>query len=93
MVTPHAVIATVSGRVQGVGFRYTTQRVGARLGLDGWVRNQHDGTVQVHVQGAADVVDRFIEFLKEGPPAARVIGVEVSEVSADTDLTGFSVTY
>lgn len=91
MKDKRAIIATVTGRVQGVGYRYTTQRVGARLGLDGWVRNQPDGTVQTWAQGSPDVVARFLGFLEEGPPAARVVNVATTEMAHDPDITGFRV--
>jgi len=62
----------VTGRVQGVGFRWWTQRTGQALGLGGHVRNRPDGSVEVHVRGPAARLDAFEEALKEGPPAARV---------------------
>ena len=93
MSEQRAIVATVTGRVQGVGFRYTTQRVGARLGLDGWVRNQTDGTVRTWAQGSPEVVARFLGFLEEGPPAARVVDIAVDEVTPDLELTGFQVRY
>jgi acylphosphatase len=93
MKEQRAILATVSGRVQGVGYRYTTQRVGAQLGLVGWVTNQADGTVRTWAQGPADLVARFIGFLEEGPPAARVVAVTVADVSTDPGLSGFRVRY
>ncbi|MEJ2203086.1 MAG: acylphosphatase [Gemmatimonadota bacterium] len=62
----------VSGRVQGVGFRWWTQRTGRALGLGGHVRNLPDGSVEVHARGPAQSLDAFERALKEGPPAARV---------------------
>jgi DNA ligase D-like protein (predicted 3'-phosphoesterase) len=73
---PVALRAHVSGRVQGVGFREGTVARARRLGLLGWVRNEEDGTVAVHAEGAPDAVDELRAFLAEGPPAARVDGVE-----------------
>ncbi len=86
-----AVDATVTGRVQGVGFRFTTQRVASALGLEGWVKNQSDGSVRTWAQGDSSVVDRFLGFLEEGPPASRVAAVAVTEVPPDSGLTGFHV--
>ena len=91
MNAERAVVAVVTGRVQGVGFRYTTQRIGSGLGLAGWVMNQFDGTVQTWAQGSDDAVGRFIDFLGEGPPAARVIDLSVEEVTPDPALDGFRV--
>lgn len=62
----------VRGRVQGVGFRWWTERTATRLGLGGWVRNEVDGSVVVHVVGAADDVDRFRDALLGGPVGSRV---------------------
>lgn len=88
-----AIVATVTGRVQGVGFRYSTQRVGASLNLDGWVKNQVDGTVRTWAQGEPDSVAQFISFLDTGPPAARVSNVSVADVPPDPTLGGFQVRY
>lgn len=62
----------VSGRVQGVGFRWSTARRAGDLGLRGTVRNRTDGTVEVHVAGDADAVERLRSWLEKGPRAARV---------------------
>ena len=86
-----SIAATVRGRVQGVGFRYSTQRIAQQLGLDGWVRNRHDGAVELLAQGHPDVIDRFVAFLEEGPPAARVTSVDLREVTADQTINGFRV--
>ncbi|MDX2343284.1 MAG: acylphosphatase [Acidimicrobiia bacterium] len=88
-----AITAAVAGRVQGVGYRYTTQRVAADLGLDGWVRNQQDGTVSVMAQGPPTAVRRLVAFLEQGPPAARVTSCEVNECPPNPDAAGFSVKY
>ena len=91
--TKRAITAVVTGRVQGVGYRYTTQRVGQRLGLVGWVRNEADGSVTVRAQGDSETVSRFIDFLDEGPPAARVETATVTDQPLDRDLSGFRVSY
>jgi acylphosphatase len=71
------VRAVVTGRVQGVGFRYSTQEVAIRLGLGGWVRNLSDGRVELEAEGDRPALDRLLEFLRAGPRMARVDGVEV----------------
>jgi len=71
-----AVRATVRGRVQAVGFREATVAEARRRGVFGWVRNGDDGTVLVHAEGPEGAVDELVEFLREGPPAARVEAVE-----------------
>jgi acylphosphatase len=91
LANKRAVVATVSGQVQGVGFRYSTRRIGANLGLEGWVMNQSDGTVRAWAQGDTETVDRFLGFLEEGPPAAHVIEVDTRDVAPDLSLSGFQV--
>lgn len=65
----------VSGAVQGVGFRDATVRRAHSLSVRGWVRNEPDGSVQVHAEGVLPAVESLIAFLREGPPPARVDGV------------------
>lgn len=64
------------GRVQGVGFRWSTARTADELDLRGTVRNRPDGSVEVHARGSAGALDRLREWLREGPPSARVVEVE-----------------
>lgn len=73
-----SVRAVISGRVQGVWFRGWTEREAQKLGLSGWVRNCPDGTVEALFSGDAVDVDAMIAACWSGPPAARVISVEVS---------------
>jgi DNA ligase D-like protein (predicted 3'-phosphoesterase) len=67
-----AIRASVSGGVQGVGFREATRRRARDLGVLGWVRNEADGTVAVHAEGAAEAVQELVEFLRGGPRGAAV---------------------
>jgi len=62
----------VRGVVQGVGFRHATVRQAHALGITGWVANLEDGSVEAMVQGSANQVDRMLEWLRRGPPSARV---------------------
>jgi acylphosphatase len=66
----------VQGRVQGVGYRNSTVRRAHELGIGGWVQNMEDGTVEAVIQGPPDQVDRMLEFMRRGPPAARVTELE-----------------
>ncbi len=84
--------ATVSGRVQGVSFRYHTDQQANRLGLTGWVRNASDGTVRLEVQGPADAVEQLLTWVRSGPSHAVVDHVEVHELDPKDDDTGFRVT-
>ncbi|MEM2478473.1 MAG: acylphosphatase, partial [Thermoproteota archaeon] len=67
----------VSGRVQGVFFRYETKSLADRLGVKGWVRNLPDGRVEAVFEGEEETVMKMIEFCKKGPPGARVTDVKV----------------
>ena len=81
-----AVRYIVSGRVQGVGFRWFVMREAARLDLAGYVRNLPDGTVEVVAQGAVSALVSLESALRHGPPAARVDGVDKSNLSHQMDL-------
>ena len=71
----------ISGRVQGVGFRFHMQRRARELGVTGWVRNRHDGTVEAMVQGTPEAVDAMIAAARQGPRSALVTDVRVSDGS------------
>ena len=71
----------ISGRVQGVGFRYSMQHEARRLGITGWVRNCRDGTVEAIVEGSEEAVEAILEWARRGPPVARVQGVAITEIS------------
>jgi acylphosphatase len=60
-----------------VGFRYSLRVEARRLGITGWVRNRHDGSVEAMVQGAAEAVEALIGWSRQGPPGARVTDVQV----------------
>ena len=72
----------VSGRVQGVGYRYYARDVALSLGLCGWVRNVCDGSVELEVQGEQRSIDRFLEELKEGPSLSRVTDLKIREIAS-----------
>lgn len=67
----------VSGRVQGVFFRAETQRKAKQLGLDGWVRNVDDGSVEVLICGAEAEIQKMLAWLQQGPPLAAVAAVSL----------------
>lgn len=73
-------VLVVRGRVQGVGFRASCAAQARRLGLDGWVRNLADGSVQVLADGPAAAVEALISWCRHGPPLARVDDVAVLDV-------------
>jgi acylphosphatase len=82
----------ISGRVQGVGFRYYVERIALREGLSGYVRNLRDGSVETMVEGDAESVGRFDIAVRQGPPGARVRDVETTELTPAGRTTGFMVT-
>jgi acylphosphatase len=73
--------ARVSGRVQGVGFRFFVQRGARRRGLTGYVLNEPQGGVRVEAQGPTDVVEDFLQELEKGPGLARVETVHVERLA------------
>ncbi len=79
----------VEGRVQGVAFRAWTVREAVGLGLDGWVRNRMDGSVEAVFAGAPEAVDDMVRRVGKGPRAARVDRIEREPV-ADPGPIGFS---
>ncbi len=81
----------VRGRVQGVGFRWFVEREAHMLGIAGWVRNNHDGSVEVLAQGTRDQLSGLHGRLREGPRAARVDAVEVSEATPAQGLSSFRI--
>lgn len=81
---------TVSGRVQGVSFRYYASERAQAHGVAGWVRNCSDGTVEAVLEGEAEAVERLVRFFHTGPPLARVEDVRVAD-EAPQGLTGFHV--
>jgi acylphosphatase len=81
----------VRGRVQGVGFRWFVEREAHMLGVAGWVRNNHDGSVEVLAQGTRDQLSGLHSRLREGPRAARVDAVEVSDATSVSGLSSFRI--
>jgi acylphosphatase len=82
----------ISGRGQGVGFRYFAEAAAAREGLNGSVRNLPDGRVEAVAEGDAESVERFERAIRHGPPGARVDHVEVDDTVPSGRDTGFTVT-
>jgi acylphosphatase len=81
----------VRGRVQGVGFRWFVEREAHILGIAGWVRNNHDGSVEILAQGTRDQLIGLRSRLREGPRAARVDNVEESEAQPTAGLSLFRI--
>jgi acylphosphatase len=82
----------IRGRVQGVGFRYSALDEAVRLGLTGWVRNTHDGHVELVAEGKREVLDRLITWSHSGPPGALVIDVDVRWLPPTGENAAFRIT-
>ncbi len=87
LIRAHAI---VTGRVQGVGFRYTTVDAARRLGVKGWVRNRADGSVEVQAEGERPAVEELVRFLHRGPPGAWVQDVSLRWEPHAGDLGPFT---
>lgn len=85
--------ATVDGRVQGVNFRYYTQRRATELGLTGYVRNLWDGTVEAVAEGTQPKVEELLAFLRVGPRSAFVNQVDTQWIAATGEFDRFEVRY
>lgn len=84
----------ISGRVQGVGYRYSTLNAAKRVGgLTGWVRNLDDGRVEAVVEGPREKIEELIRWARQGPPAARVSDVAVAWEAASGEFRGFDVAH
>jgi acylphosphatase len=81
----------ISGRVQGVGFRYFAEAFASREGIEGWVSNLPDGRVEVAAEGEAESMDRFERAIRHGPPGARVDRVDMFDDVPGSRGAGFSV--
>jgi acylphosphatase len=81
----------ISGRVQGVGYRYSTVNAARRFGLRGWVRNLDDGRVEAVAEGPREKLEELIRWAHQGPPAARVSDVAVTWEPATGEFRSFDV--
>ncbi len=87
------IFCIVSGKVQNVRYRDYVQVSAGELGLNGWVRNEPDGTVAVCAQGLPDVLKDFVEYLHEGSLNARVDAVSVDWRTARKLFDDFSILF
>lgn len=88
-----AVRWLLSGRVQGVGFRYFTRQVAERLGVAGWVRNLPNGRVEIRAAADRAALESFKSRVAQGPPGGRVDAVEEEVLAEDPGWSGFSVRF
>ena len=83
----------VEGRVQGVGFRYYTEKEANRLGISGWVRNCADGSVEAVICGSEEQVNAMLTWLKHGPSSAEVTQTIVTAADSDPFPDAFRTTH
>lgn len=81
----------VSGRVQGVGYRASLRDEARRRGVNGWVRNRSDGSVEALLQGTPEAVEALLAWARRGPPGARVSDLAASAADAEPDHAGFEL--
>ena len=91
-MTTTAADVRVTGRVQGVSFRMYAEQEARRLGVTGWVRNEPDGSVALHVEGDEQAVDAMVDWCRRGPDHARVEAVDATPVEP-TGGSGFTTRY
>ena len=80
----------IHGRVQGVGYRAWIAHLAGRMRLNGWVRNRKDKTVEAVVTGYQDDIQKFVSQCYQGPPAAKVEIIHVTD-GVDEELDGFEI--
>lgn len=83
----------VTGRVQGVGYRWFVQRQAKAIGLTGWVRNLPDGSVEVRAEGSRNALDSLELLLKDGPPGSHVSNLQSSSIWPSGRFTDFDISY
>lgn len=83
----------IAGRVQGVAFRWETQRAARRCQVTGWVRNLPDGQVEAVIEGPRTRVTDLIDWCRSGPPAARVDSLDIHWEDYSGDCASFEITY
>lgn len=85
--------AIISGKVQGVFFRYYTKRLADELELTGWVTNLPNGSVEVVAEGDDHQLKKFISFLRKGPKLSRVDKIKIEEEKYTENLREFKIIY
>jgi acylphosphatase len=81
----------VSGRVQGVGYRYFVLENAVLMGIHGWVRNLPDGRVEAEIEGAENLVGELIKLLQTGPRLSVVTDLDVQDLAGSGSHKGFHV--
>ena len=85
-----AVAITITGRVQNVGFRYSTRKMAEKYNISGFVKNESDGSVYAEAVGSVEDIDRFVLWCYSGPSWARVDNVHIQALPV-MEFDGFQV--
>lgn len=89
-----SVNIVVTGRVQGVGFRFFTERLAHMLNITGYVKNLYNGDVEIVAEGEEKILYQFLDKIKQGPPLAQVINCQTDWYDLkETKYTNFVITY
>jgi acylphosphatase len=75
-------LVRIRGKVQGIGFRIWSEREALKRGVEGWVRNRRDGSVEALFAGTASAVNSMIETCRKGPPLSRIDAVDIAEAES-----------
>ncbi|MEM5777067.1 MAG: acylphosphatase [Candidatus Aenigmatarchaeota archaeon] len=81
----------ISGKVQGVNFRWNTKLVADKLGIKGWVKNLLDGRVEIVAEGEDEKIETFLKYVKKGPLLAKIKKVEIKEEVFKNEFNEFSI--
>ncbi|MCB2155505.1 acylphosphatase [bacterium] len=81
----------VRGRVQGVGFRVFVLQAARRHGCTGWVRNEYDGSVEVHAEGSEQMLDELLTEINKGPVLSHVDDMDVEWLTSDHEFDRFRI--
>ncbi|EDP74212.1 acylphosphatase [Hydrogenivirga sp. 128-5-R1-1] len=85
--------AIIKGKVQGVGYRYFTQKIASELKLKGWVKNNPDGTVEVWAEGDENTLNIFLDNLRKGPPLSFVEDIKYEFIDKEGGFADFEIRY
>ncbi|KAA9031199.1 acylphosphatase [Niallia endozanthoxylica] len=83
----------VSGKVQGVGYRYFSQMKAVQYGVTGWAKNLADGSVEITAVGSKDQLDPFVEELRIGNPFSKISDMKITESEASENFNSFTIKY
>lgn len=83
--------AKIFGHVQGVNFRFYTRLKAKEIGVNGWVRNRADGSVEVTAEGTLSQLEELVDFLNKGPELASVLRVELDWLAATDEFADFQI--